>query len=125
CPGTPAATFGGNPIACRAALAAIETIEHDKLLARAGKIADGFRSRFESLRKKCSLIQDIRIKGTMIGVELSTDGTFVVNECLKRQLLVNNTHGNVIRLLPALTLTDGELNAGCDILDDVLQSAKI
>jgi acetylornithine/succinyldiaminopimelate/putrescine aminotransferase len=123
-PGTHAATFGGNPIACRAALAAIETIAKDNLLARAGKIADGFRARFEALRKKCPLIQDIRIKGTMIGVELSTDGTFVVNECLKRQLLVNCTHGNVIRLLPALTLTDAELNAGCDILDGVLLSAK-
>src|SRR6185369_8598559 len=51
-PGTHAATFGGNPIACRAALAAIETIEKDNLLARAGKIADGFRARFESLRAK-------------------------------------------------------------------------
>jgi acetylornithine/N-succinyldiaminopimelate aminotransferase len=123
-PGTHAATFGGNPIACRAALAAIETIEQDKLLVRAGKIADGFRARFEALRAKCSLIQDIRIKGTMIGIELSSDGAFAVNECLKRQLLINCTHGNVIRLLPALTLTDAELKAGCDILDDVLLSAK-
>lgn len=122
-PGTHAATFGGNPIACRAALATIETIEKDNLLARAVAIADGFRARFEALREKCSLIQDIRIKGTMIGVELSTDGTFAVNECLKRQLLINNTHGNVIRLLPSLTLTDAELKAGCDILDEVLLSA--
>jgi acetylornithine/N-succinyldiaminopimelate aminotransferase len=122
-PGTHAATFGGNPIACRAALATIETIEKDNLLARAVAIADGFRTRFEALREKCSLIQDIRIKGTMIGVELSTDGAFAVNECLKRQLLINNTHGNVIRLLPSLTLTDAELKAGCDILDEVLLSA--
>lgn len=123
-PGTHAATFGGNPIACRAALATIETIEKDNLLARAGAIADGFQARFDALRKKCSLIQDIRIKGTMIGLELGTDGTFVVNECLKRQLLVNCTHGNVIRLLPSLTLTDAELKAGCDILDEVLLAAK-
>ncbi len=123
-PGTHAATFGGNPIACRAALATIETIEKDGLLARAAKIADGFRARFEALRKKCPLIQEIRIMGTMIGLELSTDGSFVVSECLKRQLLVNCTHGNVIRLLPALTLTDAELKAGCDILDEVLIGAK-
>jgi acetylornithine/N-succinyldiaminopimelate aminotransferase len=123
-PGTHAATFGGNPIACRAALATIETIEKDKLLSRAGQIADGFRKRFEALKAKCPLIQDIRIKGTMIGVELSIDGTPIVNECLKRQLLINCTHGNVLRLLPALTLTDAELNAGCDVLDEVLLSAK-
>ena len=52
------------------------------------------------------------------------DGAFVVAECMKRQLLVNCTHGNVIRLLPALTLTDAELKAGCDILDEVLIGAK-
>lgn len=119
-PGTHAATFGGNPIACRAALATIETIEQDGLLERAGRIADGFRARFEAMKAKCPLIQEIRILGTMIGVELSTDGTFVVNECLKRRLLVNCTHGNVIRLLPSLTLTDAELNAGCDIIEEVL-----
>lgn len=120
-PGTHAATFGGNPIACRAALATIETIEQDGLLARAERIADGFRVRFEAMKAKCPLIQEIRILGTMIGVELSTDGTFVVNECLKRRLLINCTHGNVIRLLPSLTLTDDELNAGCDIIEEVLK----
>ena len=69
-PGTHAATFGGNPIACRAALATIETIEEDELLPRAARSPSAFRSRFEALQKRCPLIQQIRIKGTMIGVEL-------------------------------------------------------
>src|SRR5438034_10305817 len=70
-PATHAATFGGNSIACRAALATIETIEADGLLARAEGIADRFRRRFEALRSRCPAIQDIRIKGAMIGIELS------------------------------------------------------
>ncbi len=119
-PGTHAATFGGNPIACVAALATIETIEEDGLLARAGQIADGFRARFEALKERCPLIQDIRIKGTMIGLELSVDGSLIVDHCLQKRLLINCTHGNVLRLLPALTLTDAELQQGCDILQEVL-----
>jgi acetylornithine/N-succinyldiaminopimelate aminotransferase len=119
-PGTHAATFGGNPIACVAALATIETIEEDGLLERAGQIADGFRARFEVLKERCPLIQEIRIMGTMIGVELSVDGSVIVDHCLQKRLLINCTHGNVLRLLPALTLTDAELQQGCDILQEVL-----
>jgi predicted acetylornithine/succinylornithine family transaminase len=124
-PGTHAATFGGNPIACAAALAAIETIEQDELLPRAGHIADAFRARFEAMQKRSPLIQQIRINGTMIGIELSIDGTPIVDECLKRQLLVNCTHGNVLRLLPALNLPDEALQAGCDILEEVLLAQKV
>jgi predicted acetylornithine/succinylornithine family transaminase len=119
-PGTHAATFGGNPIACRAALATIETIEADNLLARGREIGEAFRRRFEALRARCPLIVDVRALGTMIGIELATDGAPVVNACLKRRLLINCTHGTVLRLLPALTLTDAELDEGCGILEEVL-----
>jgi acetylornithine/N-succinyldiaminopimelate aminotransferase len=123
-PGTHAATFGGNPIACRASLATIETIEADGLLARAEQIASRFRERLGGLRGRCPLIQDLRIKGTMIGIELSVDGVPIVNQCLKRRLLINCTHGTVIRLLPALTLSDRELDEGCGILEEVLLAHK-
>jgi predicted acetylornithine/succinylornithine family transaminase len=122
-PGTHAATFGGNPIACAAALATIETIEQDELLPRADKIASAFANRLQTLKERCPLIQDIRIKGVMIGIELSTDGAPLVDECLKRQLLINCTQGNVLRLLPALNLPDDALQAGCEILDAVLMSS--
>jgi acetylornithine/N-succinyldiaminopimelate aminotransferase len=123
-PGTHAATFGGNPIACAAALAAIETIEEDELLPRAEHVANAFRARFEAMQKRSPLIQQIRIKGTMIGIELSIDGAGIVDQCLKRRLLINCTHGNVLRLLPALTLSDDAIQAGCDIIDEVLQTQK-
>jgi acetylornithine/succinyldiaminopimelate/putrescine aminotransferase len=123
-PGTHAATFGGNSLACRAGLAAIETIEADGLLARAEQIGDRFRERFEMLHSRCPLIQDIRIKGAMIGVELSVDGAPIVQQCLQRRLLINCTHGTVLRLLPALTLTDGLLDEGCSILEEVLLAHK-
>src|SRR5262245_35776164 len=68
-PGTHAATFGGNPLACAAALATVETIEADCLLARAEQIGERFRQRFEALRPRCPFIREVRIKGCMIGVE--------------------------------------------------------
>ncbi len=123
-PGTHAATFGGNPLACRAALATIETIEEEGLLARAKEIGQAFQTRFEALRPKCPWIHEIRIRGAMIGLELTTEGAPLVNECLKRRLLINCTHGTVIRLLPSLRLTDEELNEGCNILEDVLSNFK-
>src|SRR3954471_21835866 len=84
-PGTHAATFGGNPIACRAALATIETIEEDELLPRATAIGNAFRQRFEALKSRCPLIQEVRVMGTMIGIELSVDGTPIVDQCMKRR----------------------------------------
>jgi predicted acetylornithine/succinylornithine family transaminase len=119
-PGTHAATFGGNPIACRAALATIDTIETDGLLARAEQIGQRFRERLGALKARCPAIQEIRIQGAMIGVELSIDGAPIVAKCYERRLLVNCTHGTVIRLLPALTLTDDQLDAGCAILEESL-----
>ena len=123
-PGTHAATFGGNPLACAAALATIETIEEDGLLARAEHVASRFRDRFEALRTRCSIIQDVRVKGVMIGLELSVDGTPLVQRCLERRLLINCTHGTVIRLLPALNITDGQLDEGLAILEDFLLAMK-
>jgi 4-aminobutyrate aminotransferase-like enzyme len=119
-PGTHAATFGGNPVACAAALATIETIEEDGLLARGEAIGARFKERLEALRGRCPWIREVRVKGCMIGVELTADGAGVVKGCMDRGLLVNCTHGTVIRLLPALTLADAHLDEGCAILEDVL-----
>ncbi len=123
-PGTHAATFGGNPIACRAALATIETIEADGLLDRAERIGNRFRARLEAIRPRCRWIQQVRIMGAMIGIELSVEGTPIVDQCLRRRLLINCTHGTVLRLLPALTLTEAQLDEGCGIIEEVLLGYK-
>lgn len=123
-PGTHAATFGGNPLAARAALATIETIEEDGLLDRAVKIGERFAARFAALKERCPLVLDVRVKGAMIGVELAADAGPVVRACLERRLLVNATHQTVLRLLPAINLTDAQIDAGCDILDEVLLGLK-
>ena len=80
-PGMHASTFGGNPIACRAALAAIETIEADGLLERGHAIGERFRGQFEALRGELpGLVREIRILGTMIGLDLTVDASEFVAE---------------------------------------------
>ncbi len=123
-PGTHAATFGGNPLAARAALATIETIEQDGLLERAVQIGERFQQRFQMLKEKCPLVTEVRVKGAMIGVELSVEGAAVVHGCLEKGLLINCTHQTVLRLLPALTLSDEQLDDGCDIIADVLLNLR-
>ena len=125
-PGTHASTFGGNPIACRAGLAAIETIEHDGLLERGQAIGARFREHFQALRAELpEKVRDIRVLGVMIGLDLTFEASDVVAKCLERRLLINATHGHVIRLLPALNLTDEQIDHGCAILADVLRQAVV
>jgi len=119
--GMHAATFGGNPIAAAAGIATIEMIERENLLTNAKTLADLFRTRFNQLAKEVEIIQDVRVIGMMIGIDLSVDGTPYVSECMKRGLLINCTQGHVIRLLPAMNLTLDEANEGIDIIFDVLK----
>jgi acetylornithine/succinyldiaminopimelate/putrescine aminotransferase len=115
-----AATFGGNPIAAAAGIAAIETIDEQNLLPEAVRIGDLFKQRMEDLKTRCSLIKEVRGQGLMIGVELFADGVPVVQACLEKKLLINCTQGTVIRLLPAMTLEEEQVHAGCDVLEQVL-----
>ncbi len=119
-PGMHAATFGGNPIAAVAGIAAIEMIESQDLLGNVAKAAELFRSQLNTLKSTCDCINEIRIQGMMIGIELSVDGAAVVQACLDRQLLVNCTQGNVIRLLPAMTVTAAEVEEGCQKLTEAI-----
>lgn len=120
-PGMHAATFGGNPIAARAGLATIQTIEEEKLLERAARLGELFQQRLQALQEECSLIREVRVRGLMIGVELTIDGAATVRACMERRLLINCTQGTVIRLLPAMTLSDDQAHQGCDILAEVLK----
>jgi predicted acetylornithine/succinylornithine family transaminase len=120
-PGMHAATYGGNPIAARAAIATFEMIEKQNLLEKAQRLGEVFRQRLVELQKECEIIREVRVLGLMIGVELTTEGAPVVKGCLERKLLINCTHGTVIRLLPAMILSEQEVHQGCDILAEVLK----
>lgn len=120
-PGMHAATFGGNPIAARAGIATIEMIEDQGLLKRASELGEAFRAQLAPLVDELPFVKELRVCGLMIGLELTLPGSPIVQACLDRGLLINCTQGNVIRLLPAMTLSDEELESGCNILITALR----
>jgi predicted acetylornithine/succinylornithine family transaminase len=119
-PGMHASTFGGNPIAARAGIAALQMIDELGLLKRAQQLGDVFRQRFAELQERCEVVQEVRVQGLMVGLQLTIDGNPVVERCLEKKLLINCTQGTVIRLLPAMTLTDEQAEEGCQMLEDVI-----
>ncbi len=122
-PGMHAATFGGNPISAAAGIATIRQIEEQNLLENAKRNFELFKKRFLDLKDKTDVVTDIRGCGAMVGMELSINGTGVVRKCMENGLLINCTHGTVIRLLPSITLTEEQINEGCDIICDAVMNA--
>lgn len=124
-PGMHAATFGGNPLAARAGIAVLETIESENLLANVDKLQQVFASRLQPLIDECEIVEELRILGMMVGIQLNIEGASIVQACMDRGLLVNCTQGTTIRLLPAMNLTTEEAERGCDILTETLMEAAL
>jgi acetylornithine/succinyldiaminopimelate/putrescine aminotransferase len=120
-PGMHASTFGGNPLAAAAGIATLEMIEQHNLLEQADRLGTLFRTRLTALAERCDAIREVRQIGLMIGIELALDGAPVVQACLENGLLINCTQQTVLRLLPAMTLTEQQANEGCDGLAEAIQ----
>ncbi len=119
-PGTHASTFGGNPLAARAAIATIEAIEAENLLENAERMGKLITEKLNALARRYGGIREVRGKGVMIGAEMEFPATDLVLECMKRGLLVNCTHDTVVRFLPALTVTEQEVNEALKIFEGAL-----
>ncbi|PJK21753.1 4-aminobutyrate--2-oxoglutarate transaminase [Mycolicibacterium goodii] len=127
-------TYGGNPVACAAALATIETIESEGLVARAQQIEQLMKDRLGRLQAEDDRIGDVRGRGAMIAIELVKAGTTEPDADLTKALCAGahaagvivlscGTYGNVVRFLPPLTIGDDLLNEGLDVLEEVLRGA--
>lgn len=113
-PGQHGSTFGGNPIACAVAVAALDVVEEEKLSERAEKLGQLFRSEIEKLIEKTDLITKVRGKGLLNAILINDtpDSKTAWNLCLKLKengLLAKPTHGNIIRLAPPLVITEEQL----------------
>ncbi|MGB0713901.1 MAG: aspartate aminotransferase family protein [Gammaproteobacteria bacterium] len=107
--GNHGSTFGGNPLSCAAALAVIETMESENLLAKAARDGDTLLALLRAQLADVDGVTDIRGRGLMIGVELDRPCPELVLQALDRGLLINVTAGNVIRLLPPYILSDAQI----------------
>lgn len=119
-PGNHGSTFGGNPLAMRAALTTLEVIESDGLLERALVRGQQIRERIQTRLANQSGIVEVRGSGLMIGVELAQPCGELVAQALARGLLINVTADRVVRLLPALVISEDEATALADQVADVI-----
>lgn len=120
-PGNHASTFGGNPLACAAAIATIETLIDDGvILDQCRRMGKYLTEGLNDLKKEYpNLIVDIRGIGLMAGMELSRECATIVKACMERGILLNCTAGNVIRFTPPLIVQEKDIDHMIDVLDDV------
>ncbi len=119
-PGTHASTFGGGPVVCRAAIAVLRAIQKEKLLHHTVEAGRYLRGKLQGLKDRYPFITEIRGSGLMWGIQLSRAGKPVVEECLKRGLLINCTHDTVLRIMPSLRVSTGEIDKAVKILGRAL-----
>jgi len=123
-PGTHASTFGGSPLACASCLAVIETIEKEKLLKNVREMGEYLYQKLLYLKDKYPLITKVKGLGLMRAMELEGEGNWLVSLCAEYGLLINCTHGNVIRIMPAITVNKDEIDEGIEIIDRCLGQKK-
>jgi acetylornithine/N-succinyldiaminopimelate aminotransferase len=119
-PGDHGSTYGGNLLACRAAVFVLQQLMEGGLIDHVNRIAPEFERRLRTLALRHPLIVEARGAGLMRGLELRVDATAVVDAAREHGLLVNRTDEKVIRMLPPLTIEVADLDRGLDILDTVL-----
>jgi predicted acetylornithine/succinylornithine family transaminase len=121
-PGDHASTFGGNPLATAAGVAALTAILEEGMLENCQKVGEYFLSRLEEVKKKTPFVQEVRGKGLILGMELKMEGSSIVKEMMKKGFLINCTMGNVLRFLPPLIVTKQEVDQMLEALEEVFKS---
>ena len=119
-PGMHASTFGGSPIACSASLAVFDAIKREKLLQNTKEMGEYLVQKLTELKKKKTVIKEIRGMGLMIGMELSVEGKDIVETCFNERLFINCTQGNVLRLMPGMIVNKKQIDRAVDILDKAI-----
>ena len=119
-PGKHASTFGGNCLACAAGVAVLEAIEENNLLQNAAELGEYTKHKLLQLKEKHFIIDSVRGIGLMIGVQLTSKGTEIVNQCLDKGLRINCTNETVLRFMPPMIVTKEQIDQAIDILDAVL-----
>jgi ornithine--oxo-acid transaminase len=124
-PGEHGSTFGGNPLACAVATAALEVVERERLSEKARKLGNLFRERMQQLVDKSDLVNLVRGKGLLNAIVIndSEDSKTAWNICLALRdngLLAKPTHGNIIRFAPPLVMTEDQLMDCCDIIEKTI-----
>lgn len=119
-PGTHGATFGGNPVCCAASRVVLETLRTPGFLDEVRRKGDLLAEGLRKLASRREDIREVRGMGLMLAIEMDGETRELANRCLASGLVVNSTAGNVLRFLPPLTVTDGEIRQALSILEGSL-----
>ncbi|HOQ00926.1 MAG TPA: acetylornithine transaminase [Acetivibrio clariflavus] len=120
-PGDHGSTFGGNPLACAAALAAMEIILSENLVENSEKMGNYLIEKLIELKNKYNLIEEIRGKGLMVGIQLNSENAVEIkNKCFEKGYLVGSVGKNIIRLLPPLIISKEDIDSFISTLDGIL-----
>jgi acetylornithine aminotransferase len=120
-PGNHGSTFGGNPLACAAALATINTLQDDHLIERAAVLGDRIMASFKTALAGIEHVVEIRGKGCMIGIELNKPCKSLFSAAMAAGLIINVTADTVIRLLPPFIMTDDQADQVVAILAPLIK----
>ena len=112
-------TFGGNPLVCAAGLAVFKAIKKEKLLTTTIRMGELLEQEFEKLKAKYPVIESTRGMGLMRGLKLKEPSAPYANEAREQGLLVNATQGDILRIMPPMTVSVKEIKLGMKILDNV------
>lgn len=125
-PGDHGSTFGGNPLACSAALAVLKTLIDENLIAKSELNGEYFKEKLIYLKSIFPFINDIRGKGLMLGLELneSVNGKTIVEECFKAGFIINCAGKNTLRFVPPLVITKEEIDALIVALEFIFYKVK-
>ncbi len=124
-PGTHGSTFGGNPLVCSAALAAMQAVTEDGILENCQAMGSYLKDKLEQLRHKYDFIKEIRGQGLILGMELTIEGSELVVAAMEQGLLINCTVGNVLRFVPPLIVNSDEIDEAMQILDGILANVNV
>ncbi|PIQ99394.1 MAG: aspartate aminotransferase family protein [Nitrospinae bacterium CG11_big_fil_rev_8_21_14_0_20_45_15] len=116
-PGTHAATFGGNPLACSAGLASLKVLSKKGFLANVEKKSEYFIQKLKQLATRHSAITEIRGMGLILAAQLNRPGAEIVNECMRNGILINCIQSDILRFLPPLTATKKQIDQVVKALD--------
>ncbi len=120
-PGSHASTFGGNPLGMAAGIAVLRALQEDGILENCRQVGAYLQERLGDLKQKHYMIQEVRGMGLMVGMDLTIDGAAIVRRCLEKGLLINCAGEHVLRFVPPLTITRGDVDRAVEILDEVLE----
>ena len=123
-PGTHASTFGGNPLACAAALKVLDLLLDGGKLEQGRAAGEYLAKGLSALSHKFSCIQETRGMGLLQALELTFEGKPLVLECLERRVLINCTMGHVLRFVPPLIIGNAQIDRLLDVLSDIFSKRK-